>query len=131
MSVKKMTPRERVYAAINHIEPDQVPICFGGFVASGITNCPPDGQECSHLYEYLGIRDHEPIKYSDWFNIVENLDDRVMQRLHSDMCSVGPNPPRAAIEPDGTKTYSFFCGARIRKVGYYDGGYRCVSLARH
>jgi uroporphyrinogen decarboxylase len=62
----------------------------------------------------------EPVQYSDWFNIVENLDERVMQRLHSDMRSVGANIPRATIESDGTKTWPFMCGARIHKVGYYD-----------
>jgi len=116
----EMSPRDRVYAAVNHKEPDRVPICFGGQIASGITECPPDGRVCSRLYDYLRITDAESVQYSDVFNIVENLDERVMQRLHSDMRQVGPNPPRAVTHPDGTKTWPFLCGARIKKTGYYD-----------
>jgi len=118
--MKEMKPRERVYAAANHEEPDRVPICFGGFLAATITECPPKGRVCSKLYEYLEMKDCEPVQYADFFNIVENLDERVMQRLHSDMRIVGANPPRAVVESDGTKTWPFMCGTRIHKVGYYD-----------
>jgi len=118
--MREMTSRERVYAAANHKEPDRVPICFGGFLASTITECPPDGRVCSQLYDYLGLKDAEPVQISDVFNFVENLDERVMQRLHSDMRSVGPNLPGAVTELDGTKTWPFLCGTRIKKVGYWD-----------
>lgn len=115
-----MNSRERVYAAINHQEPDRVPICFGGGSGTFITECPPDGKVCSKLYEYLGIKDAEPIQISDVFTQPINIDPRVAQRLHSDMTSVGCNAPRAVIEPDGSKTWPWFCGMRIRKLGLYD-----------
>jgi len=115
-----MNSRERVYAAINHQEPDRVPICFGGGSGTFITECPPDGKVCSKLYEYLGIKDAEPIQISDVFTQPINIDQRVAQRLHSDMTSVGCNAPRAVIEPDGSKTWPWFCGMRIRKLGLYD-----------
>lgn len=115
-----MTRRERVYAAANFTEPDRVPISFGGTSPTSITECPPDGQVCSQLYEYLGLKDAQPVQISDAFNLVTNLDERVMHRLHSDMRSVGPNAPRAVIEADGTKTWPWACGMRIKKVGYYD-----------
>ena len=118
--MKEMTPRERVYAAANFTEPDRVPISFGGTFTTCITECPPEGRVCSQLYEHLGIKDAEPIQISEVFSIVSNLDERVMQRLHSDMRRVGPNLPPAVIEPDGTKTWPYYCGARIKRVGYYD-----------
>jgi len=118
--MKEMTPRERVYAAANFTEPDRVPISFGGTSTTCITECPPEGRVCSQLYEHLGIKDAEPIQISEVFSIVSNLDERVMQRLHSDMRRVGPNLPPAVIEPDGTKTWPYYCGARIKRVGYYD-----------
>ena len=120
MSVREMTSRERVYAAANHKESDRVPICFGGQIAATITECPPDGRVCSQLYQYLGIKDAEPVQYSDVYNIVTNLDERVMRRSHSDMIQMFPNAPGAVTEPDGTKTWPFYCGARIKKLGYYD-----------
>ncbi len=115
-----MTRRERVYAALNFKEPDRVPIAFGGGAATSIVECPPDGRACTQLYEHLGLRDAAPVRIADVFNSVTNLDERVVQRLHSDMIVVGPNPPGAVVEPDGTKTWPWFCGMRIEKLGLYD-----------
>ena len=118
--MREMTPRERVYAAANFKEPDRVPICFGSGGSAGIDECPPNGRVCSQLYEYLGLRDAEPVQISDVANVVVNLDERVVHRFGSDILSVAPNFPRAIIEPDGTKTSPWLCGMRIKKVGYHD-----------
>lgn len=117
---REMTPRQRVYAALNHKEPDRVPIGFGGTLETSLVECLPNGRLCSQVYEYLGIRDTEPLQISEIGNIVANLDERGMQRLHSDMRVVLPNAPPAVVEPDGTKTSWVLCGMRIKKVGYYD-----------
>ena len=114
-----MNSRERVYAAINHQDPDRVPIAFST-AASTITECPPNGRVCSQLYEYLGLTDTEPIQLTDVFTQPTNIDPRVVKRLHSDMVPVGPNAPRVIVEPDGSKTWPWFCGMRIRKIGLYD-----------
>ena len=71
--MKEMTSRERVYAAANHKEPDRVPICFGGQIAATITECPPDGRIASQLYEYLGLKDAEPVQYSDMYNTLISI----------------------------------------------------------
>lgn len=115
-----MTSRERVYMAANHKEPDRVPICFGGASGTFITECPPHGKVTTELYEYLGLTDAEPVEISDVFNAPINIDPRVPERLHTDMTAVGCNPPRANVEPDGTKTWPWFCGMRIKKMGLYD-----------
>jgi len=115
-----MNSRERVYAAANHKEPDRVPICFAGATGTFITECPPDGKVCSQLYEYLGLTDAEPIQITDVFSQPTKIDERVIQRLHSDMVVVSPNAPRAIVESDGSKTWPWFCGLRIKKAGYYD-----------
>lgn len=117
---KEMTPRERVYAAANHKEPDRVPISFGGTAQTGMSECPPDGRITSQLYEYLGIRDAEPVQIGDFANFVVNLDERVMQRMHSDMRLIFANAPPAIIEPDGTKTLPYLCGTKVKKVGFWD-----------
>ena len=36
------------------------------------------------------------------------------------MATVACNAPRAIVEPDGSKTWPWFCGMRIRKLGLYD-----------
>ena len=118
---QEMTSRERAYAALNHQEPDRVPICFGGTLsATNIVECAPEGRVCSDLYSYLGITGAEPIKIGDICNVVVNLDERVMQRLHSDFRNVTPSEPPAVVQPDGTKIAHYFCGAKIKRIGYYD-----------
>ena len=62
LDMKEMTSRERVSTAFNFGEPDRVPICFGGQIASGIAESLPNGLVCSKLYEYLEIIDAEPIR---------------------------------------------------------------------
>ena len=103
-----MNSRERVYAAINHTEPDRVPICFGGAAGNFITECLPDGRVCSELYQYLGLNDAEPIEITDVFNQPKNIDQRVVQRLHSDMVQVGCSTPGVTVESDDTKTWKWF-----------------------
>ncbi len=122
MAPREMTPRERVYAAANFTEPDRVPMPFGGTPIATIEECPPtpEGLGCTHLYEYLGLKDAEAPAIGDVFNSVTNLDERVMLRFHTDMRSVDANIPRAVIQPDGTKTWDFMCGMRIKKVGLHD-----------
>ncbi len=115
-----MTHRERVYATINHKEPDRVPISFDGIHATSMTECPPDGRACSALYEYLGIENADPPVISPCWNVVTNVDKRVVDRLHSDMRRVAPNPPGAITDDDGTKTWPWLFGMRIKKVGLFD-----------
>ena len=53
-----MTSRERVLAAINHQEPDRVPVDFGATPSSGIS-----AVAYSNLIQYLGLSD--PIRIYD------------------------------------------------------------------
>ena len=48
----KMTSRERVMAAVNHKEPDYLPLDLGSNVSTGIS-----GQAYANLKEYLGIKE--------------------------------------------------------------------------
>ncbi len=117
-----MTSRERVYAAVNHEEPDRVPICFGGTAASGMEECPPKYQyrAATRLYDYLNLKDAEPVKISPVGNIVGNIDEKCMIRLHSDMRSLSDSPPGAEIINDEHKVWPFLYGMRIKKCGIYD-----------
>ena len=121
--MEEMTSRERVYSTLNCREPDRVPICFGGSMVSVITECPPDGRGLSELYEYLGIKDYEPIRIPPALNIITKLDERLIRRFHSDMIQVNPNPPPEILEivqPDGSKILPYLCGMKVKKVGYHD-----------
>ena len=118
--MKKMTSRERVYAAVNGNEPDRVPICFGGNSATVIEEVPPNGMAATELYRLVGITDATP-EYALVGNIVGAPDDRVIDRLHSDFHYLYSNPPADTIQEDeNTKIYPFSFGMRIKSMGGND-----------
>ena len=55
MSATTMSHRDRVLAALNHEQPDRVPIDFGGGIASTIYYTAYD-----RLKEHLGVGDTSP-----------------------------------------------------------------------
>jgi len=90
-------------------------------MATGILECPPDGRGYSNLCRYLGIEDYEEPNIGFVFNIVGNIDDRILHRFGTDFRQINSNPPQVQTEPDGTKTIlGVFCGMRVKKTGYYD-----------
>ena len=75
-----MTSRERVQAVLNYEVPDRVPIILGVSNATGIKIKPYRG-----LLKLLNIQAEEKYIY-DWPELGTALpDERVMQRLHSDV----------------------------------------------
>jgi len=64
-----------------------------------------------------------PFAVVELFNVVTNVDERVMERLGSDFRLITPAIPPAKIEPDGTKIWEAACGMRIRNIGTYDEPY--------
>jgi len=125
--MKEMTPRERVYAALNFQETDRVPISFAGGVGNRIVESAPDGMICSELYKYLGITNPEPIMISPTFNLVNHPDEQAVQRLHSDVRAVWGTPLHPAVNADGTpnivsttvNTHQSI-GHKVKRVGLYD-----------
>jgi len=81
-----MTPRERVMKALNHQEPDRVPIDIGG---GSSTSIGIEGYE--KLKEYLGVS-AEPRVLNKAFRIAR-LDESVMKRLGSDCRPLVAKPP--------------------------------------
>ncbi|PKN97287.1 MAG: hypothetical protein CVU42_16620 [Chloroflexi bacterium HGW-Chloroflexi-4] len=78
-----MTSRERVQAVLNHETPDRVPIIMGVSNATGIKIRPYRG-----LLKLLNLEVQEKYIY-DWPELGTALpDERVMQRLHSDVRGV-------------------------------------------
>lgn len=115
-----MTSRERVHAALNHREPDKVPICFGGTPATAIEECPPDHLAATNLYRYIGIDDAVPVRLAPVCNVVTNIDERCLQRLHSDIRLVTDNPPLPVAIDDTHRMWPYHFGGRIVKCGMYD-----------
>ena len=78
-----MTPRERVLAAINHEEPDRVPLTIGVNNATGIKMKPYRG-----IKRIAGIEAPDNYIY-DWPELgTAAIDEQTMRRLHSDVRGV-------------------------------------------
>ncbi len=87
-----MTPRDRVLCALQHEEPDRVPVVLGVSNATGIKMKPYQG--IKHL---AGIDAPDRYLY-DWPELgTAEVDERTLQRLHSDVRGV------LDLEPDAVR----------------------------
>ncbi len=83
----EMTPRERVMAALNHQEPDRVPIDLGQVGGDGITAIA-----YRNLVNYLGLPER-PIRIKHKFAQEALVDEDVLQRFRVDFRFVEPGGP--------------------------------------
>ncbi len=78
-----MTPRDRVLAALNHEEPDRVPIDFSGHRSSGIAAIA-----YAKLRKALGLPER-PIRVYDPVQQLAIVDEDVLERFHVDTIELG------------------------------------------
>ncbi len=78
-----MTPRERVLAALNHEQPDRVPVDFGGHRSSGIAAIA-----YGKLRKALGLPER-PIRVYDPVQQLAIIDDDVLDRFGVDTLELG------------------------------------------
>ena len=78
-----MTSRERVLTAINHEQPDRIPLVIGVSNATGIKMMPYKG-----IKEIIGVQAPDNYIY-DWPELgTAHIDEETMRRLHSDVRGV-------------------------------------------
>jgi uroporphyrinogen decarboxylase len=83
-----MTPRERVLSAVNHEEPDRVPLVIGVSNATGLKMKP-----YQKIKKLVGIDASDKYIY-DWPELgTAEIDETTMQRLHSDVRGVRDTHP--------------------------------------
>jgi len=100
-----MTPRERLLAALNHTEPDRVPIDLGG------------NQTGIHKFAYRRLLDHlgwdEEIVIMDLVQQLAQPSEAMLERLHVDTRYVAARPPESfpgevvPRERDGKRWHDF------------------------
>src|SRR5512143_3799547 len=97
-----MTSRERVLAALNHREPDRVPVDLSGHRSSGIA-----AMAYARLRDYLGLPKN-PIRVYDPVQQLAIVDEDVLQRFQVDAIELGRGFAREDkhwtdwVLPDGT-----------------------------
>jgi len=114
----KMTPRQRVMAALNFQEPDRVPIDLAQAAGDGIT-----ATAYQNLIKHLGLPDRE-IRIHTKLSQTAHVDEDVLQRFHVDFRRIDLGAPdNWKDEPVGEDGYRDEYGlVRRRPRGgfYYD-----------
>lgn len=87
-----MGHRERVLKALNHQQPDRVPMDFGGTLVSGIHRLPYE-----QLVKYLGVEVGE-LYIPDTMQQIAQPDEKVMELLDVDFRALIPGAPDNNIE---------------------------------
>lgn len=120
----EMKPRERVLAALNHQEPDRVPIDIGG---GGSTSIVVEGYE--KLKQALGVPGET--RMLDEIFRTARLDESVMCRLGSDCRPLTAKPPRHwTPRPSDPGTFVDIWGVTWKKA-YYGNGCFYWELAKN
>lgn len=116
-----MNHRERVITALNHEEPDRVPIDLGGTCVTSIA-----ATTYGALRRQLGLPEKE-IRISEIVQQVAWVDDDVMEVLGVDVIPVWPNGGSSGLaltdEGNGVTSFKDDFGATLRKPKdsfYYD-----------
>ncbi|HME53122.1 MAG TPA: uroporphyrinogen decarboxylase family protein [Candidatus Lokiarchaeia archaeon] len=99
----EMTSRERVLAALNHKQPDRVPIDLGGN-QSGI-----HVKAYKNLLAHLGIED-EHARYSDVVQHIAYPCEELLQRFHADVRYVRPVSNYRDVDDPGLEIEGPFQG---------------------
>jgi len=114
-----MKPRERVLKAINHEEPDRIPIDFGTASCWTIVDAPNMPEHaCLRLCEYLGIQDYEEPRRGVLMNEVTNVDERILERFGVDTRYLMAGSPPLKEVDNGALQDDF--GQRYKPVGHYN-----------
>ncbi|MGQ9553485.1 MAG: uroporphyrinogen decarboxylase family protein [Anaerolineae bacterium] len=110
-----MTSRERVLAALNHIEPDRVPMDLGGTITSGIL-----AGELHKLRRHLGLEER-PVKVYELFQMLGEVELDVVERLQVDVLPV--EPPELEFEfgirREHWKPWRLFDGTEVLVPGRF------------
>jgi len=115
----EMTPRERVLTALNHSEPDRVPLDVGGGTS---TNIVVEGYE--KLKKYLGIHGQDKTRLFNKMLRLAKPDEEVLQRLGSDVRPLIANPfTNWQSPPSEVGTFIDIWGIKWKQVFYADNCY--------
>ncbi|MBM4081708.1 MAG: hypothetical protein FJ278_18535, partial [Planctomycetes bacterium] len=108
-----MTSRERVLAALNHQEPDRVPIDLGGTFVTGIA-----AQALDRLRKRLGLEDR-PVKVFDVLQMLGEVEMDVVERLQVDVLPVEPPAMTFGLPRGDWKPWRLFDGTDVLVPGKF------------
>jgi len=115
-----LNSRERLVAALNHKEPDRIPLDLGGTIVTSITR-----NSYVELKKYLGLNIGE-VKIFDYVQQLPYIDEKLLERLTVDVRMVATDymtsGDQEIFEENGYYYFYDRWGAKLRmpkKNGYY------------
>jgi len=108
-----MTSRERVRKALNHEEPDRVPVDLGSSYVTGI--CV---DAYADLAKHLGVRSRP--KVTEPFQMLADVEQPVMERLGCDVVGLPPLVGMFGTRNEGWKPFTTFGGADVLVPGRFN-----------
>ena len=108
-----MNSRERVLAAINHQEPDRVPIDLGGTRQSGMA-----ASTYHKLKGRLGI--DTPTRVFDLYQMLAEIETPVMERFGADVVNLNRPAVIFGIRNEGWRPWRLFDGTPVEVPGGFN-----------
>ncbi|MFQ5867516.1 MAG: uroporphyrinogen decarboxylase family protein [bacterium] len=113
-----MNSRERVILALNHKEPDRIPIDIGGTLATSMHRIVYD-----ELKKELGIKDDIEDEILQFSLQTVIISEKMLEKLHGDILGIYPGPPKSwkiEINPeDNSYVDEWGIKYRLPKNGWY------------
>ena len=108
-----MTSRERVMKAVNHEEPDRVPLDLGGTIMSGIMAMPLD-----RLRKHLGLED-KPVRVYEVFQMLGEVEMDLVDRFKIDVLPVEPPTLFFDYRRENYKPWKLWDGTQVLVPGQF------------
>jgi len=102
-----MTSRERVLGAINHTQPDKVPVDFGSSPVTGIS-----ASMVYKLRKAFRLPEH-PVKVVDCYQMLGEIEEDLREKLCADCVPVMTYTNLFGFRNDGWKTWTLFDGTPV------------------
>jgi len=111
-----MTSRERIQAALNHKQPDRVPVDFGSLPVSGIAV-----STVYRLRQALGLDGPDGrVKVSEPYQMLGEVENDLLEWLNADVIGIGGKMNRIGIPNDDWKPWTTFDGAQVLVPGLFN-----------
>lgn len=108
-----MTSRERVLQAIQHREPDRVPIDLGGTRQSGIA-----AAAYHRLKDYLGLQ--TPTRVYDVYQMLAEVEQPILERFGADVVGLQRRCVAFGIPNENWKPWRLFNGTPVEVPGEFN-----------
>jgi len=109
-----MTSRERVLAALEHREPDRVPLDLGGTFVTSIA-----ATSLHHLRRRLGLEDR-PVKVYDAFQMLGEVEMDLVERFQLDCLPVNPPALTMGLRTENWKPWRLMDGTEVLMPGQFN-----------